>query len=89
MKIVDLDTAQNLLHRTTRGPSLSQPVGGHKEHQPPPPPHHGPPMGSGGDMGYNPPRDQFHGPPRGRDDRGRGAQPLPPPQGDYNRIRVS
>ena len=78
MKIVDLETAQNLLHRTSRGPSLLQPTGPPKEHQPSPQPpvppasHHGPPGrgiggggggGGGGDPGYNSPREQFHGPP--------------------------
>ena len=98
MKIVDLDTAQSLLHRSTRGPSLTQPPSGqgHKEQQPPPPPpaasHHAPPGGGGGAAGNAASSwDQYRGPsPHGGrgDERGRGGQPLPP-QGDYNRMRVS
>lgn len=97
MKIVDLDTAQSLLHRSTRGPSLIQPPAVHKDTPPPPPPaaaHHGAGGGgTGGTPGFKPPEwDQFHGPPQaqgGRDERGRGGAQVPPPQGDYNRIRVS
>ena len=91
MKIVDLETAQNLLHRSTRGPSLSQPPPGKEQPPPPPPPapsHHIPPGGAGGGNASS--WDQYHGPPPhggGREERGRGGQPLPP-QGDYNRMRV-
>lgn len=93
MKIVDLETAQSLLHRTSRGPSLIPPTsGGKKDALPPGPPapvdHHGPPGGPG----EQPPPawDQFRGgaPQGGRDDRGRPGQPgPPPPSGDYSRMR--
>lgn len=95
MKIVDLETAQGLLHRTSRGPSLTTPPGVKQEPPPPAPPtsHHGPPpMGmGGGEPGFKPSWDQFQGPPPGgREDRGgRGGPPIPPPQGEYNRMRVS
>lgn len=93
MKIVDLETAQGLLHRTTRGPSLMS-TAALKEPPPPATPptgHHGPPGGPGMGAepgGFKPSWDQYQGPPQGmREDRGgRGGQP--PPQGDYNRMRV-
>lgn len=92
MKIVDLETAQGLLHRTSRGPSLMSPAGDKKEPPPPAPPagHHGPP-GGGEPGGFKPHWEQYQGPPQGgREDRGgRGGQPIPPPQGDYSRMRVS
>lgn len=94
MKIVDLETAQGLLHRTSRGPSLTTPAVVKKEPPPPAPPagHHGPPppgLGMGGEPeGFQPLWDQFQGPPQGGRE-GRGGQPVPPPPGEYNRMRVS
>lgn len=72
MKVVDLETAQNLLHRTPRAPPLSQPSSGPPppQHRPPPPEPHHPPRQGG----------HFHGPPpRGDMDRGRYSGPRPPP----------
>ena len=113
MKIVDVEAAHNILHRTARGPSLashSSPSASSEPPPPPPPPSHqqvrGPPVGGSGGGGggaidpkFGPPRgDQYQGqhpvhsgpPPsmQGREDRGRGVGPPPPPGGDF-RARVS
>ena len=60
MRIVDLETAQNLLHRVPRGPSLHQ----LSEQQPPPSSSHPPHQPGRGEPPYGgPPREQY-GPPR-------------------------
>ena len=86
MKIVDLETAQKLLHRTPRGPPLvtaPQPTSSAQEQ---PHPSHAPPPSSrqGGYQGGGSPRDPPYrqsGPPQ--PPRGGERGPPPPHHGEY------
>ncbi|XP_064405130.1 cleavage stimulation factor subunit 2-like isoform X2 [Halichondria panicea] len=93
MKVVDLETAQNLLHRTPRGPPITQPSQGppppQQQHHPPPQQHRSlipqqhPPSQ---DPHPPPPTRPYHGPPPPRDDRGPfGGPRMPMPPQDHFR----
>ncbi len=98
MKVVDLETAQNLLHRTPRGPPLTQPSGAslppqqQQQNLPPQqqqqhssPSQHPPPPHPIPDPHPPPPRrgPPYHGGPPPRDSRGHFGGPRPPMPHDH------